>query len=60
MNYFDPKALVKLKNLYLRARFVVDGVMVGLHPSRAKGFSSEFEQHRDPQMRLAFGQELAR
>ncbi len=47
MNYFDPKALVKLKNLYLRARFVVDGVMVGLHPSRAKGFSSEFEQHRE-------------
>jgi uncharacterized protein (DUF58 family) len=25
---------------------VVDGVMVGVHPSRAKGFSSEFEQHR--------------
>ncbi|MBP1731261.1 MAG: hypothetical protein H6Q55_1690 [Deltaproteobacteria bacterium] len=25
---------------------MVDGVMVGVHPSRAKGFSSEFEQHR--------------
>ncbi len=46
MNYFDPKVLTGLKNLYLRARFVVDGVMVGIHPSRAKGLSSEFEEHR--------------
>jgi uncharacterized protein (DUF58 family) len=36
-----------MKNLYLRARFVVDGVMVGIHPSLAKGFSSEFEGHRE-------------
>jgi uncharacterized protein (DUF58 family) len=35
-----------LKNLSLRARFVVDGMMVGIHPSRAKGLSSEFEEHR--------------
>jgi uncharacterized protein (DUF58 family) len=47
LNHFDPKVLAKLKNLYLRARFVVDGVMVGIHPSRAKGFSSEFEEHRE-------------
>jgi uncharacterized protein (DUF58 family) len=36
-----------MKNLALRARFVVDGVMVGIHPSQAKGFSSEFEGHRE-------------
>ena len=47
MNHFDPKVLAKLKNLSLRARFVVDGVMVGIHPSRAKGLSSEFEDHRE-------------
>jgi uncharacterized protein (DUF58 family) len=47
MNLFDPRVLTKLKNLYLRARWVVDGVMVGIHPSRAKGFSSEFEGHRE-------------
>lgn len=47
MNHFDPKVLAKLKNLYLRARFVVDGVMIGNHPSRAKGLSSEFEDHRE-------------
>ena len=46
MNYFDPKVLAGVKNLYLRARFVVDGVMVGIHPSRAKGLSSEFKEHR--------------
>jgi uncharacterized protein (DUF58 family) len=47
LNHFDPRVLAKLKNLYLRARFVVDGVMVGIHPSLAKGFSSEFEGHRE-------------
>jgi uncharacterized protein (DUF58 family) len=35
-----------VKNLYLRARFVVDGAMVGIHASHAKGLSSEFEEHR--------------
>ena len=47
MNHFDPKVLAKLKKLYLRARFVVDGMMIGIHPSRAKGVSSEFEEHRE-------------
>jgi uncharacterized protein (DUF58 family) len=46
LNYFDPKVLTGLKKLYLRARFVVEGVMVGIHPSQAKGLSSEFEEHR--------------
>ena len=43
----DPAVLARLKNLALRARSVVDGVMVGIHPSRAKGFSSEFQGHRE-------------
>jgi uncharacterized protein (DUF58 family) len=46
LNYFDPKVLTGLKYLYLRARFVVNGVMVGIHPSQSKGLSSEFEEHR--------------
>lgn len=46
MNYFDPKVLAGVKTLSLRARLVVDGVMVGIHNSRAKGLSSEFEEHR--------------
>ena len=47
MNNFDPRVLAKLKNLYLRARFVVDGVMVGIYLSRVKGLSAEFEEHRE-------------
>ena len=47
MNHFDPKVLAKLKKLHLRARLVVDGVMIGIHPSRAKGLSAEFEEHRE-------------
>jgi uncharacterized protein (DUF58 family) len=46
LNYFDPKVLARVKSLYLRAKFVVDGVMVGIHASQAKGLSSEFEEHR--------------
>ncbi|RPJ05063.1 MAG: DUF58 domain-containing protein, partial [Deltaproteobacteria bacterium] len=47
LNHFDPKVLAKLKRLSLRARLVVDGVMIGIHPSRAKGLSAEFEEHRE-------------
>ena len=46
MNYFDPKLLTRMKHLSLRARCIVDGVMVGIHPSRAKGLNAEFEEHR--------------
>ena len=46
MNYHDPKVLAGVKNLYLKARSVVDGVMMGIHSSCAKGMSAEFEEHR--------------
>src|SRR5919109_3468602 len=46
-NYFDPKVLAGISNLYLRARWVVEGLMSGIHRSRAKGFSVEFEEHRE-------------
>ena len=46
-SYFDPAVLARLSNLRLKARWVVDGFMAGLHRSRAKGFSVEFEQHRE-------------
>jgi len=46
LNYFDPLVLAGVKNLYLQAKSLVDGMMVGIHPSRAKGMSSEFEEHR--------------
>lgn len=46
-NYFDPKVLAGIANLALRARWVVEGLMSGIHRSRAKGFSVEFEEHRE-------------
>ena len=46
-NYFDPKVLTGIANLSLRARYVVEGIMSGIHRSRAKGFSVEFEAHRE-------------
>ncbi len=46
-NYFDPKVLASISNLYLRARWVVEGVLSGVHRSRSKGFSVEFEEHRE-------------
>ena len=46
-NYFDPKVLAGIANLGLRARWVVEGLMSGVHRSRSKGFSVEFEEHRE-------------
>jgi uncharacterized protein (DUF58 family) len=45
--YFDPKVLAGISNLTLRARWVVEGIMSGIHRSRSKGFSVEFEEHRE-------------
>lgn len=46
-SYFDPLVLARLSNLYLKARWVVEGIMSGMHRSRSKGFSVEFEEHRE-------------
>jgi uncharacterized protein (DUF58 family) len=46
-SYFDPLVLARISNLYLQARWVVEGVMSGIHRSRSKGFSVEFEEHRE-------------
>lgn len=42
----DPTFLSSLNSLELKARFVVEGFMVGLHKSPYHGFSVEFTQHR--------------
>jgi uncharacterized protein (DUF58 family) len=46
-SYFDPVVLARISNLYLQARWVVEGIMSGIHRSRSKGFSVEFEEHRE-------------
>lgn len=42
----DPKALMAIRNLELRARAVVEGFLSGLHRSPYHGFSVEFTEYR--------------
>ncbi len=42
----DPQALMRIKNLELRARSVVEGFLTGLHRSPHHGFSVEFTEYR--------------
>jgi uncharacterized protein (DUF58 family) len=42
----DPAALVRVKNLQLRARLVVEGFDKGIHRSPYHGFSAEFSEYR--------------
>src|SRR3974390_2720089 len=44
--FVDPKALMALRNLELRARVVVEGFWTGLHRSPYHGFSVEFTEYR--------------
>ena len=45
-SYVDPKALMSLRSLELRARVVVEGFWSGLHRSPYHGFSVEFTEYR--------------
>jgi uncharacterized protein (DUF58 family) len=45
--YLHPDAIARIARLELRAKAVVEGVLVGLHKSPAKGQSVEFLQHRE-------------
>ena len=42
----SPEIISRLNNLSLKARFVVEGFIVGLHRSPYHGFSVEFAEHR--------------
>lgn len=44
---FDPRVLAKLSNMSLRARYVVEGLLSGLHKSPYRGYSVEFAEHRE-------------
>ena len=45
-SFIDPKALMQIRNLELRARVVVQGFWNGLHRSPYHGFSVEFTEYR--------------
>lgn len=42
----DPATLLRIKNLHLRAKTVVEGFFHGLHRSPYHGFSAEFSEYR--------------
>jgi len=44
--FFDPAVVARISGFELRARHVVEGMMSGVHRSRAHGLSVEFEEHR--------------
>src|ERR1035437_9330573 len=44
--FVDPKALMAIRSLELRARVVVEGFWNGLHRSPYHGFSVEFTEYR--------------
>jgi uncharacterized protein (DUF58 family) len=45
-SFLDPAALMRIKNLEMRARQVVQGFLSGLHRSPYHGFSVEFTEYR--------------
>ena len=45
-SWVDPATLMRIKNLQLRAKRVVDGFHNGLHRSPLHGFSVEFSEYR--------------
>ena len=44
--YLDPEVIQQVSRLDLRARFIVEGFLAGLHASPLQGFSVEFSEHR--------------
>jgi len=45
-NFVDPATVMRIKNLQLRARAVVEGFFAGIHRSPYHGFSVEFSEYR--------------
>ena len=45
-SFIDPQALMRIKNLPMRARAVVQGFYAGIHRSPYHGFSVEFSEYR--------------
>src|SRR5438309_1051187 len=45
-NYLKPEVIRQVARLDLRAKFIVEGFLSGLHASPFHGFSVEFSEHR--------------
>ncbi|WP_425398970.1 DUF58 domain-containing protein [Aeoliella sp.] len=46
VNFMDPKTLMQIKNLQMRAKVIVEGFYTGIHRSPYHGFSVEFSEYR--------------
>src|SRR6266566_773958 len=44
--YLKPEVIRQVSRLDLRAKFIVEGFIAGLHASPFHGFSVEFSEHR--------------
>ena len=44
--FIDPKVLIRIQNMELLARSVVEGFVTGLHQSPYLGFSVDFAEYR--------------
>ena len=44
--YLRPDVIRRVARLDLRAKFIVEGFLAGLHASPFQGFSVEFSEHR--------------
>ena len=45
-SFIDPQTVMRIKNLQMRARVVVEGFYAGIHRSPYHGFSVEFSEYR--------------
>src|SRR6478609_2083060 len=45
-NYLKPEVINQVARLDLKAKFIVEGFLTGLHASPFQGFSVEFSEHR--------------
>lgn len=46
LSFIDPPALMRIKNLQMRAKVIVEGFYAGIHRSPFHGFSVEFSEYR--------------
>ena len=47
IQFIDPRTLMRMKNLQMRAKAVVEGFFAGIHRSPYHGFSVEFSEYRE-------------
>ncbi len=49
LSFLNPEHLAPIRNLNLRAKLIVEGMIAGLHKSPYHGFSAEFSEYRSYQ-----------